>query len=109
MTLVSSVMKACIRVFVLGNGHLGLWSHRCIRLGDTPHRIVCEIAFRLALPETRTEIKRLIRNDEQFEPFRDACIFPDHPRRRASEHFINFPRDSSGLAVLPAHFLTSVY
>jgi hypothetical protein len=24
-------------------------------------------------------------------------VFPDHPRRRASEHFINLPRDAKGL------------
>lgn len=29
--------------------------------------------------------------------FADSCVFPDHPRRRASEHFINLPRDSNGL------------
>ena len=29
--------------------------------------------------------------------FADSCLFPDHPRRRASEHFINLPRDAKGL------------
>ena len=28
---------------------------------------------------------------------RELCVFPDHPRRRASEHFINLPRDAKGL------------
>lgn len=65
--------------------------------GDHGHRIVCELAFRLALPETRAEIRRLIQQDSQFDFFRDACIWPDHPRQRASEHFINLARTSTGL------------
>ena len=35
--------------------------------GDEGHRIICEIAFRLAQPSTRAEIQKLISNDEQFE------------------------------------------
>ena len=30
--------------------------------GDTGHRIICEIAFRLAAPKTRAEVGRLIQN-----------------------------------------------
>src|SRR5438874_4032935 len=66
--------------------------------GDTGHRVVCEIAFQLAAPGTRAEIRRLIQADSQFDFFSDACIWPDHPRKRASEHFINLRRDSSGIA-----------
>jgi hypothetical protein len=65
--------------------------------GDTGHRIVCEIAFRLAAPETRAEIRRLIQTDSEFDFFRDSCIWPDHPRKRGNEHFINLPRTSAGI------------
>src|SRR5215470_12542009 len=65
--------------------------------GDTGHNVVCEIAFRLALPDTRAAIRKLIRDDPQFDTFSDSCTFPDHPRKRAEEHFINLPRDSKGL------------
>jgi hypothetical protein len=65
--------------------------------GDQGHKIICEIAFRLAQPSTRAEIRKLISNDDRFDSFSDACTWPDHPRQRASEHFLNLPRDSDGL------------
>jgi hypothetical protein len=56
-----------------------------------------KIAFRLAQPSTRAEIKKLISNDDRFISFSDSCTWPDHPRQRASEHFLNLSRDSDGL------------
>jgi S1/P1 Nuclease len=66
--------------------------------GDQGHKVICEIAIRLAQPSTRAEIQKLISNDERFTSFSDACTWPDHPRQRASEHFLNLPRDSDGLS-----------
>ena len=65
--------------------------------GDEGHKIVFEIAMRVAVPSTRAEIRRLIRTDTEFDFFSDACAWPDHPRKRAAEHFVNLVRDSSGL------------
>jgi hypothetical protein len=65
--------------------------------GDEGHKVVCEIAMRLVQPTTRTEIQKLISTDERFGSFSDSCTWPDHPRQRASEHFLNLPRDSDGL------------
>jgi hypothetical protein len=65
--------------------------------GDTGHKIVCEIAFRLAQPDTRAAIRKLIRSDSEFDTFSESCIFPDHPKKRRPEHFINLPRTSKGL------------
>jgi hypothetical protein len=70
---------------------------RCLGLGDEGHKIVCEIAMRLAQPSTRAQIQKLISNDERFNSFSDSCTWPDHPRQRANEHFLNLPRDSDGL------------
>jgi hypothetical protein len=49
-------------------------------------------------PSTRAAITRLIQADGQFQSFSDACAWPDHPRKRAGEHFVNLARDASGLA-----------
>jgi hypothetical protein len=65
--------------------------------GDQGHKVICEIAIRMVQPGTRAEIQRLISTDERFNSFSDACTWPDHPRQRASEHFVNLPRDSDGL------------
>jgi S1/P1 Nuclease len=65
--------------------------------GDTGHKTVCEIAFRLAAADTRAAIRKLVRSDTEFDTFSEACTGPDHPHTRASEHFINLPRDSAGL------------
>lgn len=69
---------------------------------DPGHKIICEIAFRLAHQDTRAAIRRLIESDIEFETFSDSCVFPDHPFRgqpriRALEHYVNLPRDSKGL------------
>ena len=65
--------------------------------GDQGHKVVCEMAFRLAQPSTRAEIQKLMSTDERFVSFSEARTWPDHPRQRASEHFVNLPRDSAGL------------
>jgi len=64
---------------------------------DTGHKIVCEIAFRLVKPTTRAEIGKLIQIDPEFASFSDACTWPDRPKRRARDHFINVPRSAEGL------------
>ena len=66
--------------------------------GDLGHKVICEIAYRLVQPDTRATIDQLMRLDREFKTFSDSCIYPDHPRIRASEHFLNLPRDSKGLA-----------
>ena len=48
-------------------------------------------------PDTRAAINRLMQLDSEFKTFSDSCIYPDHPRIRADEHFLNLPRDSKGL------------
>jgi S1/P1 Nuclease len=65
--------------------------------GDQGHKVICEIAMRLVQPDTRAEIQKLMSGDDRFDSFSDSCIWPDHPRQRASEHFVNLPRDSDGL------------
>jgi S1/P1 Nuclease len=65
--------------------------------GDEGHKVICEIAIHLVQPGTRAEIQKLISTDERFSSFGESCTWPDHPRQRASEHFVNLPRDSDGL------------
>jgi hypothetical protein len=66
--------------------------------GDEGHKTICQIAFDKVKPSTRAAIVRLIQADGQFQSFSDACTWPDHPRKRAGEHFVNLPRDASGLS-----------
>jgi S1/P1 Nuclease len=61
------------------------------------HKVICEITMRLVQPNTRAEIEKLISADERFTSFSESCTWPDHPRQRANEHFVNLPRDSEGL------------
>ena len=77
-------------VFISVGGEARAW-------GDLGHKVICEIAFRLVQPDTRVAINRLMQLDSQFKTFSDSCIYPDHPRIRAAEHFLNLPRDSKGL------------
>jgi nuclease S1 len=66
--------------------------------GDEGHKVVCQIAFDNVRPSTRAAIVRLIQTDSEFQSFSDACTWPDHPRKRAGEHFVNLFRDASALA-----------
>jgi hypothetical protein len=52
---------------------------------DPGHKVICEIAFRLAHQDTQAAIRRLLELDTEFKTFSDSCVFPDHPRIRASE------------------------
>ncbi len=76
--------------FILVGGEARAW-------GDLGHKVICEIAFRLVQPDTQAAINRLMQLDTEFKTFSDSCIYPDHPRIRAAEHFLNLPRDSKGL------------
>src|SRR5262245_28510094 len=61
--------------------------------GDVGHKVVCEIAFQELTGRARGEVVRLIRKDSQFRAFSDSCPWPDHPKQRETEHYINVPRD----------------
>ena len=65
---------------------------RALAWGDQGHRIVCELALREAAPATQNAINALIATDGHFTTFSDACTWPDHPRQRADEHFVNLLR-----------------
>jgi hypothetical protein len=65
--------------------------------GGLGHEAICELAF-LELDDTaRRRVIALIKQDEEFTTFRASCNWPDRPRQRASEHFVNLPRDATGI------------
>jgi len=72
-------------------------ANRVLAWGDTAHRIICEIAFNELNSQARVEVKRLIRLDPVFFTFSGSCIWPDHPRKRSREHFVNLPRSATQL------------
>jgi hypothetical protein len=88
-------MRCLLLVILL----LGPFCGNALAWGDTAHQVICEVAFRLAKPATQAEVQRLINSDPAatFPDFSESCVLPDHPRIRASEHFLNLPRDSAGL------------
>ena len=62
--------------------------------GDLGHQIICEIAFQELSDEARKEVKRLIETDGTFSTFSRSCIWPDHPRKRSKEHYVNVSRSN---------------
>jgi len=84
------IVTAALLIFFAASTDAFAW-------GDLGHKIICEIALRRVSPVTLTRIEELIRGDTDYKSFADACTWPDHPRKRASEHFLNLPRDSRGL------------
>src|SRR5215469_5038641 len=67
--------------------------------GDLGHKIICQIAFQELNEKARNEVIRLISLDATFDSFPDACTWPDHPRKRAEEHFINVGRSVHTITV----------
>jgi hypothetical protein len=65
--------------------------------GDTGHQIICQIAFQELNPQARAQVKQLLQPNPDFTLFSKACTWPDHPRKRASEHFVNLPRSATQL------------
>jgi hypothetical protein len=63
------------------------------------HRVICQIAFQELNDTARNEVIRLIALDATFDSFTDACTWPDHPRKRAEEHFINVARSVQTITV----------
>src|SRR5215468_2635186 len=67
--------------------------------GDLGHKIICQIAFEELNDKARNEVIRLIALDATFNSFTDSCTWPDHPRKRAEEHFINVGRSVHTITV----------
>jgi S1/P1 Nuclease len=65
--------------------------------GGLGHEAICELAFRELDHTARQRVIALIRQDSEFTTFRASCNWADRPRQRASEHFVNLPRDATGL------------
>ncbi len=76
---------------------LAVSANSVLAWGDTAHRIICEITFKELNSQARAEVKRLIRLDPVFFTFSGSCIWPDHPRKRSREHFVNLPRSATQL------------
>jgi hypothetical protein len=65
--------------------------------GDTGHEIICEFAFQELTPQARSQVRQLLQQGPDFKLFSKACTLPDHPRKRAGEHFVNLSRSATGL------------
>jgi hypothetical protein len=78
-----------------------LFAHNVYAWGDIGHQIICEIAFQELNTQAQTAVMRLIQRDPEFSTFSSSCLWPDHPRQRASEHFVNLPRSATRIAQNP--------
>jgi hypothetical protein len=74
-----------------------LYSSSALAWGGLGHEAICELAFRELDDTARRRVIALIRQDREFTTFRASCNWADRPRQRATEHFVNLPRDATGL------------
>lgn len=65
--------------------------------GDTGHQIICEMAFQELNAQARGRVIELLQREPDFRLFSKACTWPDHPRTRAKEHFVNLPRSAASI------------
>ena len=80
---------------VLGLVLASAWGEPVWAWGEPGHTIVCEIALQELNDKARGEVKRPIALDPKFDTFAAACTWPDNPRQRDNEHFINAPRSQT--------------
>ena len=67
-------------------------------LGYDGHRIVCQVAFDELTPVAKTEVKRLLALDPDFDNFAESCLFAEVPKRiRWLDHQINLPRSAQAI------------
>lgn len=59
---------------------------------DEGHAVVCEIALRELTSEARRKVEALVEGDPEYRTFADSCGWPDHPRTRTIEHYVNLRR-----------------
>jgi S1/P1 Nuclease len=74
-----------------------LYSPSALAWGGLGHEAVCELAVRELDDTARQRVIALIQQDDEFTTFRASCNWADKPRPRAHEHFVNLPRDATGL------------
>ena len=89
----------------------------CWAWGIVGHRIVCEIAYDMLQPGTRSDVDKLTAafkkpNGKRFAHFTESCHFADTARHNAREgyrrwlnyarydrwHYVNLPRDTGDIA-----------
>jgi hypothetical protein len=80
-----------------------LYSPSASAWGGLGHEAICELAFRELDDTARQRVIALIRQDQEFTTFRASCNWADRPRQCASEHFVNLPRDTTGLRMRGEH------
>jgi S1/P1 Nuclease len=76
---------------------LPLYSQSAFAWGGLGHEVICELAFRELDNTARQRVIALIQQDREFTTYRASCNWPDLSRQRAPEHFVNLPRDATGL------------
>jgi hypothetical protein len=86
-----------VTLAALAAAPLLLYSPSALAWGGLGHEAICELAFRELEDTARERVIALIQQDEEFTTFRASCNWADRPRQRASEHFVNLPRDATGL------------
>jgi S1/P1 Nuclease len=74
-----------------------LYSPASLAWGGLGHEAICALAFRELDDIARQRVIALIQQDQEFTTFRASCNWADRPRQRATEHFVNLPRDATGL------------
>ena len=60
--------------------------------GEDGHWIVCELAYQQLGDEAQAEVDRLVALHPDADTFAEGCHWPDRPRRRPSEHYVNYDR-----------------
>src|SRR5262245_22686350 len=81
--------KLLLGSFMLVAGHAWAWD-------DRGHEIICGVALHeMKVPDAQAELHRLLSLDLDVETFGEACTWPDHPRKRARDHFVNAPRTAT--------------
>ena len=84
------MLRYVVLMVLLAPGLAAAW-------GGTGHEVVCEIAFNELNDDVRRTVARLIRQDDEYKTFAASCNWPDRPRKRDEEHYVNLPRSTRAI------------
>jgi hypothetical protein len=67
------------------------------------------LAFRELDNTARQRVIALIQQDQEFTTFPASCNWPDRPRQRAPEHFVNLRATRPAVMTMSARWRTSAW
>jgi hypothetical protein len=76
---------------------MNIMPNKALAFSGAGHQIACQIAYPELSDAAREKIDHLINIDPEYASFAKSCTWPDNPRIRPTEHYVNLEMSSAGI------------